>query len=169
MSEQTGPPEDDNPWTAPPPGATPASPPWSPQAYPAPQFGAPQGLALPPGVVVSSPGRRFGAYLLDFVLVIVTLVIGYLIWTLAFTWGRGQTPAKSLLKMRVVNVADGRAATWGKMALRDFLLKGILFGLIGIVWLIAAAFVFSDTRQALWDRMVGTVVVDDPNAVLAPA
>src|SRR5206468_6518647 len=47
-------------------------------------------------VPLASPGKRFGAYLLDLLLIIVTLVIGWLVW-LFIDWGKGQTPGKQLL------------------------------------------------------------------------
>ena len=181
MTDQpTQPPPEQNPWEAPQPGAPPPADTGYGTGYGAsdgtgygyaapPAYGAPSGVAVPAGLHLSSPGRRLGAYLLDVVLFIVTLVIGYLIWEIGFAWRHGQTPGKQVLKMRVINSADGRTATWGRMALRDLLIKGIVFGIIWILFVVGAAFVFSDTRQALWDRIVGTAVVDDPQGVLAPA
>ncbi len=61
------------------------------------QFAAAPNLnGLPPGVMITSPGARLGAFLLEFVLLIVTLGIGWLIWA-AITAGNGQTPAEKVL------------------------------------------------------------------------
>ena len=92
--------------------------------------------------------------------------IGWLIWTL-IVWGNGQTPAKQLLNMKVVDATTHQVATWGKMALRDFLVRGVLFYFIslftlGIGWIVAACMTFSRDRdyQSGWDRIASTVVVD---------
>lgn len=122
---------------------------------------------------LSSVGKRFGAYLLEVVLFIVTLGIGWLIWALIIL-GRGQTPAKQIMNMRVVEMDSGQAAGWGKMFVREVLLKGIGMtivssvtfglGLILYFWL-----TWDDKNQELWDKAVSTVVVDDPDGALAPA
>lgn len=121
------------------------------------------------GVGLSSVGKRFGAFLLDTLLAVVTLVIGWLIWS-AIIWGRGLTPAKQLLNMRVVKKDTGKAAGWGTMFLREIPCKFI----IGI----AAAFtiyiiylwpLWDKENQELWDKMVDTVVVDDPDGSLDPS
>src|SRR4051812_23091598 len=74
---------------------------------------------------LSSKGKRFGALLLEAVLVIVTLVIGWLIWSVIL-WQKGQSPAKSIMKMRVIKLAESRAANIGEMALRELLGKWVL-------------------------------------------
>lgn len=123
---------------------------------------------LGPAVTVSSPGRRLGSHLLDLLLVVVTLGIGWVIWSMV-TFGRAQSPAKSLLGLRVVDAATGRARTWGEMFLREVVIKGVL-GIasaltLGMVNFVGALMVTGATRQALWDRMAGTVVVDDPHGL----
>ena len=121
--------------------------------------------------MLASKGRRFGAYLLEIPLTIVTLGIGYLIWML-IVWARGQTPAKQLLKMRVVRLEERRAAHWGWMALRNFVLAmligfplELIFPGLSILWLLAnaIALLVSSRNQALWDMIVKTVVVHDPD------
>ena len=127
---------------------------------------------LPPGVVVSSVGKRLGGHLLEIVLVIVTVVIGWLIWSF-IVWGRSVTPAKQLLKMKVVKKDSGLRASYGTMALRELVGKwlivnlaiGSLCGLVTIV--LDFMLVWDKDRQELWDKIAGTIVVDDPNDVLA--
>jgi uncharacterized RDD family membrane protein YckC len=120
-----------------------------------------------PDVRLSSVGRRFGGYLLEGVLVIVTLVIGWLIWG-CFTFGKGQTPAKQLLGMRVVDLNRGRSASWGVMFGRE-LLKGLvsnfawLLLLVPLLWL-----VWDEENQELWDKALSTVVVDDGRGLTLP-
>src|ERR1700690_2672295 len=45
--------------------------------------------SLPVGVVLSPGARRFGGHLLSVLLAVVTLGVGYLVWTLIL-YGRGQ-------------------------------------------------------------------------------
>ena len=68
--------------------------------------------------MLSSLGKRFGGALLTSVLIMVTLGIGYLIWA-AIAYGKGQTPAKQILKMYVIDTETGLPATWGKMFIRN--------------------------------------------------
>lgn len=68
--------------------------------------------------------HRLGGIALDVALVLtsaITLFLGWFIWSLVL-WGQGQTPAKQLLKMRVYSIDTGRPASWGHMAVRQFLI-----------------------------------------------
>ena len=123
-------------------------------------------------VPLASPGKRFGTFLLEAVLYVVTLGIGYIIWTL-ISWGNGQTPGKVVTKLKYVDVATGRVATWGKSALRDFVIRGIVFEIIfiftlSIGWFIGCFMTFDKDKQyrSGWDRMAGTVVIDVSNVQL---
>lgn len=153
------------PWGAGPPAAPPyssAAPPGYPPtaAYgPLPIQGVPP---LPPGVTLASVGRRIGAYFLSILLVIVTLVIGYVIWGL-IVWRRGTTPALSVLKMRCLKADTGRTATFGTMALREIvgrLVEGIVGWITELVSLIL--FLTRADRRCLHDLVAGTIVVYDP-------
>ena len=133
--------------------------------------------AADPTTMISSRGKRFVALLFEIPLFIVTLGIGYIIWAL-FIYTQGQTPAKQLLKMRVVNVEKRRAASWWSMVAREWLLKGaILIGLNYITWGILGTMLFlasgimvlvHDQRHALWDKVLKTVVIDDPHNLYKP-
>lgn len=127
---------------------------------------------LPRGIALSSAGRRLGGYLLDGVLIFCTLVIGWVIWTL-IVWAQGQTPGKQILGMRVVRLDTRAHAGWGRMFLRDFvgkLLVSLTFGLLFIGGVIADCWLLWDQdRQELWDKIAGTVVVNDPDKQLAPS
>lgn len=119
---------------------------------------------LPAGVRLSGRGKRLLATLLESVLFFVTFGIGWVVWALV-VWAEGTTPAKQLMRMRVVWVANRRAATWGRMFLRDFFARGVVLTVIGILtlgigWLVAILMIFGRTRRPLWDRMASTLVVD---------
>jgi len=123
---------------------------------------------LPLGINLSSPGRRLGAHLLDAILVAVTLAIGYLVWML-IVFSRGQTPGKQILGMRTVKIRTSSSASWGTMFLREFIAKPVIyfasfitFGLVNL-WL-----VWDGANQELWDKVVGTIVVNDPQKKLRP-
>ena len=117
-------------------------------------------------VHLASPGKRFGGYLLEGVLMVFTLLIGWIVWSV-IVFSRGQTPAKQVLGMRVLKLRTGRRASWGTMFLREVIAKWIIgllsFLTLGIInfWL-----VWDRNNQELWDKVVGTVVVNDPQKEL---
>lgn len=115
---------------------------------------------------LAGPGRRLLGFALEVLLFAVTLGVGWLIWSL-YEWRRGRTPAKRLLRLRVVDAVSGEPAGLRVMALRQGVYGlGIvgLFGALtlGLGWAIAAAFVLSPTRQAMWDRLAFTTVLLEP-------
>jgi uncharacterized RDD family membrane protein YckC len=121
----------------------------------------------PAGVRASSVARRLGAFALDYLLLLVTLIIGWLIWS-AIVWKDGQTPAKQLLHMRTVRLQTGERATWGTMCLRELVGKWLLVftligGVTGGIGSIVLSFMlcWDANRQELWDKIAGTIVVDD--------
>ena len=124
------------------------------------------GLQIPDGTELASVGRRIGAYFLAIPLFIVTLGIGYLIWGL-IVWARGQTPALQVLGMRCWRTETNRIADWGWMALRE-----VVGGIIEGIWIIGlVSFIFMCTRgdrRTIHDMIAGTIVLHDPNRVLAP-
>ena len=135
--------------------------------------------ATPATGELATQGRRFAGFLLDVLLAIVTFLIGWLVWFLIIA-GRGQTPGKQILKLRVVR-EDGQTAPYGWMLLREILIKSIAFGLLNFIldsivsgsgWIAAVLFaacalwcVWDANRQCLWDKLVRTFVVHDPEGV----
>jgi uncharacterized RDD family membrane protein YckC len=182
-----GPPPTQGHYPPPPPqqqGGFPPAPPAQPGGYPPPQqggyppapgYGAPppgynvQGLPpLPPGTELATAGRRIGTFLVDVVLLIVTLVIGYYIWSLFFSWRWGQTPGKQVMGLRTYKIERQRAATWGTMFLRQ-IVGGIVNGIFYIGYIVSFVFLFTDeARRTVPDRIAGTIVLSDPNKVLDP-
>ena len=82
---------------------------------------------------LANPRHRFGGAALDGLLMMVTFGFGWMIWSLVL-WGQGQTPAKQILKMRVMDYKSKRPASWGQMAIRQFLLPAVPSALIGIAY-----------------------------------
>jgi len=130
-------------------------------------FDPASGLTLPQGVELATVGRRIGAYFLSIVLSIVTLGIGYIIWGL-IVWRRGTSPAFQVLGMRVWRPNESRPATFGTMALRN-IVGGIATGILGIVTELISfvMFVSGGRHQSLADKIGSTVVIHDPNKIIA--
>ena len=139
--------------------------------------------ASPAAGTLATQGRRFAGFILDVLLAIFTLAIGWLVWFLIIA-GRGQTPAKQILKMRVVR-EDGQPASYGWMLLREIGVKIIAFAVLNFAlvaliggaggWVYLAVFavcalwcVWDANRQCLWDKALRTLVVHDPEGVGAP-
>ena len=119
-----------------------------------------QVLSAPEGVRLASIGQRFGAFILDAVLLPVTLFIGWLIWWL-IALGNGQTPGKQILGIRVYT-ATGEPASWGRTFFRELIAKLITGILVGwIVFIDRLWALWDKDKQALYDKMAGTIVVDD--------
>lgn len=137
---------------------------------------------------LATQGRRFAGFILDALLAIFTLGIGWLIWFLVIA-GRGQTPAKQIIRLRVVRM-DGQTASYGWMLLREIGAKWLAFVVLNLVlvaliddvgaWIAFAIFaacalwcVWDANRQCLWDKALTTLVVHDPEGVgaggVAPA
>ncbi|MCY3602837.1 MAG: RDD family protein [Chloroflexi bacterium] len=126
--------------------------------------------------VLASRGQRLSGHVLEMALFGLTLGVGWAFW-FASTGRGGQTPAKLLLGMRVVD-GEGRPASLRRMVIRDVLLKVVAFVLLdllllsmevegglnlalaGVVaWLAAALWcVWDGNRQCLWDKAAGTRV-----------
>ena len=104
------------------------------------------------------------------VLVVVSLgslavFAAYVIWWL-FSLRRGQTPGKQLVGIRVIK-SNGEISGWGYTFLRELVIKGLVGGFLsgmtaGIYWVVDHLWpLFDSDRQALHDKMVDTLVVQD--------
>ena len=114
---------------------------------------------LPSGVTLTSKGRRLLALFVDAGLAIVTFGIGHIIWSF-LVYGQGTTPGKKLLGIRVIKTDTMRASSWGYMFLREWIVKNAIISLtfgLGAIWLL-----WDKNSQNLYDKIMGTVVVDDP-------
>ena len=125
------------------------------------------GLLLPNGTELASVGRRIGAGFLTIPLAIATLGVGYIVWGL-IVWGNGQTPALQVLGMRAWRPETNRVAGFWIMALREIPGR-IINHVFGVITLLTSFVLFVAGREhkALHDWIAGTVVLHDPNRVLA--
>jgi hypothetical protein len=122
------------------------------------------------GLPAASFGVRIKALLLTFCLVVATLGVGWLLWSV-LEWRRGSTASFRLTGLRVVRDADGTPIGLGRSIVRNVLLCSIL--LIPTIFacvVIAFAFVMgasppndllSKPRNAPWDRLTRTRVVQE--------
>ena len=129
-----------------------------------------------PNLRLATFQHRLGAIALDVALATVTFGIGWMIWSL-IVWGEGQTPAKKILKIRVYAADTQRPATWGHMAVREFLLMlaigigtgflnlltaGILGSMAIIAWYaLEIVWYFTKGSRTLRDIFVQTLVVNE--------
>ncbi len=135
----------------------------------------------------ASRWARLGAFALDYLIIWLTVGIGWLIW-LAIVAPRGQSPGKALLGLRILRVSGERAST-SYVWLREFgwdlalgVIAILLLAMLGAVadsvgefiflwfWLSllfwagslfdAAWLLWDRDRQTLHDKVLGTLVVE---------
>lgn len=112
------------PATSAPPMSTAAAPTWQHAVVTGPDGRPlPAGTTIDPqtGTALVDVGQRILAALLDTLLAVVTLGIGWLLWA-AVTAAQGQTPAKRLMKIQAVDARTGRPVGWATYVL----LRGVV-------------------------------------------
>jgi len=107
---------------------------------------------------------------LTFGLVIVTLGVGWVVWSVA-EWRRGQTASFRLTGLRVVRRSDGSPIGLWRSILRNALCCTLLLGptvlacaFFAFVFVMGAsppADLLRRPRNAPWDLLCETVVVDE--------
>lgn len=134
---------------------------------PPPAYAMPVGLSLPPGTTLASVGRRIGAYFLAIVLFVVTLGVGYIVWGI-IAWTKGTTPALQVLGCRLWLPDQQQVPGFGRALLRNVV--GYLVE--NIIWIVSVVsfilFLTNSEHKSLHDMIGGTIVLHDPNKVLAP-
>ena len=124
------------------------------------------GLILPNGTTLAPVGRRIGAFFLGWLLSIVTLGIGYIIWG-AISWSKGQTPGQQMLGLQTWKPQERINASWGTMFLRG--LAYVFLAWIPFAQLVSFfLFVSGKEHRALHDSIASTIVLSDPNKILQP-
>lgn len=106
---------------------------------------------------IASPIRRLFANLLDAVLFLLTLIIGYIIWWL-IVLGRGQTPGKQLLGIQAVK-RNGGPSGWGTTFVREIVKYVAHSFVIGFFADAVLLLIDYEEHRSLSDRVAGTVIV----------
>ena len=133
-------------------------PPPPPPTTPPPPPGRPN-LAVQRSAELASAGSRIGAALLDVLLAIVTLFLGWFIWSIVL-WKQSTSPAKKMLGMTVVDATTGAPAAMKQMVMREVLGKWVVGSVTGIVTFASLVMLWATPRrQAVWDYIGTTVVV----------
>ena len=105
-------------------------------------------------VAVASRLERLGAWLVNAILMILTLGIGWIIWWFIVA-PRGQNPGKAVVGLRVIK-ANGEAVSTGYMFVRG--LVGIALSVVPFylddLWIL-----WDKDTQTLHDKVASTVVV----------
>ncbi len=125
----------------------------------------------------ASLGRRMGALGLTVVLLVGTLVVGWLVWSV-FEWRHGRTPSYRLLGLRVVRRSDAQPIGAGRSLLRSGICCPVLVvptvvigGVVGLCFAMGASppdGLFREPRTAPWDYLTATKVLDE-RPLSAPA
>ncbi|MBF6599560.1 MAG: RDD family protein [Dehalococcoidia bacterium] len=104
--------------------------------------------------VMASRISRLGASIVNAILIVLTLGIGWIIWWFIVA-PRGQNPGKAVVGLRVIR-ADGRAVSTGWMFVRGLLtfVGGLIPLYLDDLWLL-----WDQNAQTLHDKMAATVVV----------
>jgi hypothetical protein len=115
-------------------------------------------------------GRRIGALALTVALLIATLLVGWLVWSVV-EWRHGRTPSYRLLGLRVVRRSDERPVGLGRSLLRSAVCCPVMIiptvlicGLIGICFAFGASppdGLLRQPRAAPWDLATATKVLDE--------
>ena len=115
-------------------------------------------------------GTRLKALALTPLLIVVTLGVGWLGWSVV-EWCSGRTPSYRRLNLRVVRQSDGKPVGLLRSVLREvccaLLLVPMLIGCLFVALSFAMGAsppegIFGQPRRAPWDVLTRTEVVNDP-------
>ena len=114
-----------------------------------------------------SAWARLGSALLDSLLAMVTLGIGWIIWAFTLS-GSGQTPGKKLLNQTVMDLDTGKPMKLGRMFWVRYFLGYFVAGFAFLFTLGILIFMpFWDKRnQNIYDKISNALVVKTPTSVL---
>jgi uncharacterized RDD family membrane protein YckC len=124
-------------------------------------------LSAGQGDVGVSGWLRFGTALVENLLILVTLGIGWIIWAFTLS-GSGQTPAKKLLNQTVIDLDTGKPMKLGRM----FWMRGFVGGFVANIAFfftvgILSLMPFWDKRnQNIYDKISNSLVIETPKSVL---
>jgi len=121
-------------------------------------------------------GRRIGSLGLTVLLLIGTLVVGWLVWSVA-EWRHGRTPSYRLLGLRVVRRSDAQPIGFWRSSLRSGICCPVLIvptvvigAIVGLCFAMGASppdGLLAQPRAAPWDLLTATTVLDERVALPA--
>jgi len=121
------------------------------------------------GLALATPGKRFLAWFLNWLIAAFSFGIVWLIWWLIIV-NKGMTPGRQIMKLAIIDqntyeeVGAGRAFVRGTLVFFILfqviasLLGSVFFGLGFVFTCISAALMFRASRQTLWDMFTRTNV-----------
>ncbi len=124
----------------------------------------------------ASTGSRVKAELLTFALIVATLGIGWIVWSVV-EWRNGRTVSYRLTGLRVVRRSDRRPIGLCRSLVRNgvcctvllvpTILACLLLGLSFVLGASAPSGLLREPRLAPWDFLAGTEVLDEraPGAI----
>ncbi len=119
------------------------------------------------GDIGVSAWARLGSSLLEPLLAMVTLGIGWIIWAFTLS-GSGQTPGKKLLNQTVMDLDTGKPMKLGRMFWVRYFLGSFVAGFAFTFTLGILIFMpFWDKRnQNIYDKISNSLVISTPKSVL---
>lgn len=124
----------------------------------------------------ASVGTRSKALLLTPLLIVATLGVGWLGWSVV-EWCSGRTPSYRRTNLRVVRKSDGKPIGLGRSVLREACCALLLVPTLVACCFIALSFamgasppegIFGQSRHAPWDLLTRTDVVNEPRTHESP-
>jgi uncharacterized RDD family membrane protein YckC len=124
----------------------------------------------PPVGASAGFGTRLQAFLLTIGLVVVTLVVGWMVWSV-LEWRHGRTASYRITGLRVVRRSDGHPIGIGRSILRNAICCTLLIvptmvvcAVLGLVFVMGASpptDLLRRPRLAPWDLLAGTKVLNE--------
>jgi RDD family len=122
----------------------------------------------------ASVSTRLRAFLLTCCLFVVTLGVGWMVWT-AIEWRHGRTASYRVTGLRVVRRGGNRPIGLGRSLLRNAVCCTLLViptivacVLLGVVFVMGASppdDLLTKARSAPWDLLTGTEVLDERSQI----
>jgi hypothetical protein len=121
------------------------------------------------GLPLATPGKRFLAWFLNWLIAAFSFGIVWFIWWIAIA-NKGMTPGRQIMKLAIIDqrtyeeVSAGRAFVRGTLVFFILfqviasILGSVFFGLGFIFTCVSAALMLRASRQTLWDLITGTNV-----------
>lgn len=112
---------------------------------------------------LASPWQRLLGMLLDRLILVLSLIVGWLIW-LVFTSRTAQTPGKRLIYTYIVDFRSGMPVSafrvWSREVIYVLMLLVFPLGMLDL-----AVFVFDRNHRSLHDKLIGTAVIWAPEGL----